>query len=124
MPIQVSGIDSTGQSFQEYTKTSEIGLYGAKFESKRLLQANQNVQITSLRQGTNGTFRVVGQVPNPDPSGFFWGAECVGLSPTFGGLYFPPLKEGQGRAARIVLLCEECRTQAMNYLSDLETEVF
>ena len=124
LPIQVSGIDSTGQSFQEYTKTSEVGLYGAKFESKRVLQANQNVQIVNLRQGTDGTFRVVGQVPNSDPGGFFWGAECVGLSPTFWGFYFPPLKKGQGEAARIVLLCEECRTQAMNYLSDLETEVF
>ncbi len=124
LPVQVKGTDLNGADFEEFTRTVEIGLNGAKFSLKRLLAANQKIEIHNVRHGGQGPFRVVGQVSSPDSPGIFWGAECVGLSPSFWGIYFPPVQEAREAAARMILLCTECRNQAVSYLSDLETEVF
>ena len=124
LPIRVRGTDLTGRDFEEFTKTVEIGLNGAKFSLKRLLRANQKIEILNVRQGVRVPFRVVGQVSAPDSDGIFWGAECVGLSPSFWGIHFPPVQEAQEAAARMLLQCTECNSQAVSYLSDLETEVF
>lgn len=124
IPVQVRGTDMNGAEFEEFTRTVEIGLNGAKFSLKRLLAANQEIEILNVRQGGKSPFRVVGQVSSPDAPGIFWGAECVGLSPSFWGIHFPPVKEAQEATARMLLQCTECRSQAVSYLSDLETEVF
>ena len=78
LPIQVKGTDLNGANFEEFTRTVEIGLNGAKFSLKRILAANQKIEILNVRQGGRGPFRVVGQVSSPDPPGIFWGAKCVG----------------------------------------------
>ena len=124
LPIQVKGTDLNGANFEEFTKTVVIGLNGAMFSLKRILAANQKIEILNVRQGGRVPFRVVGQVSSPDSPGIFWGAECVGLSPSFWGIYFPPVQEAQEAAARMLLRCTECKSQAVSYLSDLETEVF
>ena len=124
LPIQVNGTDLNGANFEEFTRTVEIGLNGAKFNLKRLLAANQKIEILNVRQGGQGPFRVVGQVSSPDSPGIFWGAECIGLSPSFWGIHFPPVQEAREAAARMLLQCTECKSQAVSYLSDLETEVF
>ena len=124
LPIQVQGTDLNGANFEEFTRTVEIGLNGAKFSLKRLLAATQKIEILNVRQGGQGPFRVVGQVSSPDFPGIFWGAECVGLSPSFWGIHFPPVQEAREAAARMLLQCTECKSQAVSYLSDLETEVF
>ena len=90
LPVRVKGTDLTGADFEEFTRTVEISLNGAKFSLKRLLAANQKIEILNVRQGGQGPFRVVGQVSSPDSPGIFWGAECVGLSPSFWGIHSPP----------------------------------
>ena len=124
LPIQVKGTDLNGANFEEFTRTVEIGLNGAKFSLKRLLAATQKIEILNVRQGGQGPFRVVGQVSSPDFPGIFWGAECVGLSPSLWGIHFPPVQEAREAAARMLLQCTECKSQAVSYLSDLATEVF
>lgn len=124
LPILLIGTDVEGRKFEEFTKTAEVGLFGAKFESKRILSSRQKIEILNLRNETDAIFRVVGQVPGSDPGRVFWGAECVGLSPDFWGVHFPRLVEEKQRAARMLLQCGECKNFAVSYLSDLETEVF
>ena len=124
LPILLIGTDVEGRKFEEITKTAVVGLFGAKFDSKRILSPNQKIEILNLRNETDAIFRVVGQVPGSETDRFFWSAECVGLSPDFWGVHFPPLVKEKQRAARMLLQCGECENIAVSYLSDLETEVF
>ena len=97
LPIQVKGTDLNGANFEEFTKTVVIGLNGAMFSLKRILAANQKIEILNVRQGGRVPFRVVGQVSSPDSPGSSGERNASAFRPHFGESIFRPCRKRKRR---------------------------
>lgn len=123
LPIQVSGLDANGKGFSDHTRTLVVSRHGAAILLKRVLVPEQELKLhcTATRKETH--VRVVSQTGS-STEGYQYGVEILNPMVDLWELIFPPLSEGEGAAARLLLECEQCHLRELTYLSELDLEVF
>lgn len=123
IPIEVVGVELTGETFAEISRTVKLNRAGAAFLVKRKLAPHQEISVRNLANGREATFSVVGQVGQGD-EGFVYAAALADESGNIWDIDFPPLSTAEGAVGRTLLECRGCRSREVVYLDELHAEVF
>jgi diguanylate cyclase (GGDEF)-like protein/PAS domain S-box-containing protein len=73
-PLEVAGVDLTGQRFSDKTKTTTVSMYGCCLPIPRLLKPDQQVQLTRILTGQSAVGRVIAPMGD-QPDGHLYGVE-------------------------------------------------
>jgi hypothetical protein len=123
IPIEVVGVELTGETFAEISRTVKLNRAGAAFLVKRKLAPHQEISIRNLANGREATFRVVGQIGQGD-EGFVYAAALADESGNIWDIDFPPLSSADEAVGRTLLECSACHSREVVYLDELHAEVF
>lgn len=123
LPLQLSGMDSSGQGYLEQGHTLLLSRHGAKLVLNRKLLPNQEFSLRCLSTRQAADARVVGQMGR-GPQGYFYGVEFLDPNANPWMIEFPPMAEAHQSVARTLLECANCKTRAVVYLSEIEAEIF
>ena len=121
--LLVSGNDANGRLFMEESSTVEISCQGARIISKRLLKANNEVNVRIIATGSETDMRVIGQIADT-PLGYHYGTRFSAPTGSFWGIHFPSTPESENATPGVVLECERCLSSEEVSLIDFEVEVF
>ena len=73
-PLEVAGVDLTGQRFSDKTRTTTVSMYGCCLPIPRLLRPEQSIQLTRLLTGETTIGRVVAPM-GEEPEGHLYGVQ-------------------------------------------------
>ncbi len=122
LPIYISRVDTSGETFLDQSVTVVLGRHGAKIALPRMLAREQEVNICRLGSSKESDARVVGQIRN-GPEGFYYGVELLDSGPDFWDIEFPPVNESEAAVGRVLLGCMRCQTRELAYLNEFQAEV-
>jgi diguanylate cyclase (GGDEF)-like protein/PAS domain S-box-containing protein len=86
-PLEVAGVDLTGQRFSDKTKTTTVSMYGCCLPIPRLLKPDQQVQLTRILTGQSALGRVVAPMGD-QPEGHLYGVETDDPCAALWGIQF------------------------------------
>ena len=86
-PLEVAGVDLTGQRFADKTKTTTVSMYGCCLPIPRLLKPDQQVQLTRILTGQSALGRVVAPMGD-QPEGHLYGVETDDPCASLWGIQF------------------------------------
>jgi hypothetical protein len=123
VPIRVSGTNTPGKVFKEYTRAVIVSRHGAKILVSCALIPEQKLTIDRVPAAHATEARVTGQIGS-GPEGQYYGVEFLNPEVDLWGIEFPPLADAEKAAARVLLTCGRCQHQALVYLNEFEAELF
>ena len=121
IPIRVTGIDATGQPFDEEAVTVNCNQHGACISLTRSLAPEHPVRIRNLQNGVEEEFRVVGALQRVFGERREWGVEALNPESSIWGVVFTPPPEGIQPKA--LLCCVACEGAVLGHLSPIEYDV-
>lgn len=89
VPITVSGKNTSGQEFQEETRTLVVNAHGALISLAATVVAGQTIQVFNKATDQSLACRVV-YVSSPQAGRMQMGIEFEKVSPSFWQIDFPP----------------------------------
>jgi len=123
VPIRCSGIDASGNRFDESTHTLVITRHGAKIVFRRLLSLDQTFVLNCPGTNREAPARVVAKVAESS-EGFLYGVEILDPEVNLWDIHFPSPADSELAAGRILLECNRCRECEVAYLNIHELEIF
>jgi hypothetical protein len=121
IPIRVSATDPKGRDFTEDAISINVSRHGARIRLRNSLTVDDVIHITNLKNNRATTFRVVGQVSEPQPDVDYtdWGVETLDPTVEIWGVELQdnPLEE---TAFSAVLQCNNCTIMSSFLLTHKE----
>ena len=121
--IQVSGTDLAGQHFSDVVQTVMVSRNGCCLLSKRSLAPGQKIYLQRMGSREEAVGRVVGQT-GICSDGNLYGVEVLNPVENFWGIRFPPQKELEKGAVRVLLKCTACQNCEEAALNEVDLSVF
>ncbi len=123
IPIRISGLNESGQSFDVEARTVMLSRHGATIVVKQGLKAEQEVKVRHSKRGIEAAFRVVGRIGGGD-EGFVYGVAQLDPAANLWGIGFPAIADAKRVVGRLLMECSACQSQEVVYLNELEVQVF
>jgi hypothetical protein len=119
--IHVSGVDASGEPFEEDTITISVNKYGACISLQHMLLRDQEITIQNLENEVATQFRVVGELRHVFGARREWGVETHCPECNIWGLDFvlPP----DDAQPKVLICCADCRNGALSPISSMEYDV-
>jgi hypothetical protein len=121
LPIRVTGIDASGQPFEEEAVTVNCNQHGACISLTHSLVPEQRLRIRNLQSGLEDEFRVVGALRPVFGERREWGVEALNPENNIWGVVFTPPPEGIQPKA--LICCVACENAVLGPLSSIEYDV-
>jgi hypothetical protein len=122
IPLQVSGVSETGDSFECRGNAVDVNRFGAHIRLERPIPVAHKILLTNLENNLRGEFRIVRTLENSSTERTEFGVESLGNYPTFWGIDFPA-KPGKQDESRGLLECRQCGSATLHPLMLDEIEV-
>jgi hypothetical protein len=118
LPLEVSGIDLEGRSFNERSHTLVINRNGASIALRNSTAPGARIKIKNLQTSQTCKFRVC-EGTEKLPGGLReWGVDCVDPAPNFWGISFPETpQDSKEETIGSLLECTGCHCREMTKLS-------
>jgi len=121
--VRVSATDASGQHFTDVVQTVNVSRNGCCLVTKKSLVPGQKIYLRRLGSEEEAVGRLVGQVGLRD-DGNLYGIEVLNPGDSFWGIRFPPQKELEQGAVRILLQCSGCKSCEEVALNEVDLSVF
>jgi hypothetical protein len=121
LPIRVTGIDASGQPFEEEAVTVNCNQHGACISLTSSLAPEERLRIRNLQNGLEDEFRVVGALRPVFGERREWGVEALNPESNIWGVVFTPPPEAIQPKA--LICCVACENAVLSCLSPIEYEV-
>jgi hypothetical protein len=121
LPIRVTGIDASGQPFEEEAVTVNCNQHGACISLIRSLVPEQRLRIRNLQNGLEDEFRVVGALRQVFGERWEWGVEALDPENNIWGIQFTPPPEAIQPKA--LICCVACESTVLASVSSVEYDV-
>ncbi len=123
IPVEVSGIDLSGEDFVEKGLTKVLSRYGAAIIVNRVLGPEQVLTVKRVGGRSEAQARVIGQISSGS-GGHVYGMALLEPVGDFWGIAFPTIEESRDAFMRVLLECASCHTREVALLNEIEFMVF